>query len=107
MLKCQREIEKDFVVLAATAIEDKLQDDVDETIFALRNAEVKVWVLTGDKIETAINIGYSCKLLDEKQEVFTIDVTTKEELTERLEVVAKQVFFFSFSIIIFRSIKRS
>lgn len=91
MLKCQQEIENDFTVLAATAIEDKLQDEVDETISALRKAGVKVWVLTGDKIETAINIGYSCKLLDNKQEVFTIDVTNKEELNERLEAVAKRV----------------
>ena len=39
----------------------------------IREAGIKVWVLTGDKIETAINIGYSCRLLDEEMELFIID----------------------------------
>ena len=47
-----------------TAIEDKLQDDVPNTIADLAKAGIKVWVLTGDKEETAINIGYSCRLLE-------------------------------------------
>ena len=51
-------------LVGATAIEDKLQDEVGETIAKLKMAGIKIWVLTGDKIETAINIGYSCKLLD-------------------------------------------
>ena len=49
--------------MAATAIEDKLQENVGEVIADLKKAGINVWVLTGDKIETAINIGYSCKLL--------------------------------------------
>ena len=51
------------MLIGATAIEDKLQHRVPETIQSLRDAGVKVWVLTGDKIETAINIGFSCNLL--------------------------------------------
>lgn len=51
--------------IGATAIEDKLQDNVGDTISFIKRAGVKVWVLTGDKVETAINIGYSCKLLDD------------------------------------------
>jgi len=50
-------------LIGATAIEDKLQANVGNTIDAIKKAGIKVWVLTGDKIETAINIGYSCKLL--------------------------------------------
>ena len=57
-------IEKDYELLGATAIEDKLQEDVDKTIHSMKKAGIKVWVLTGDKTETAINIGFSCKLLD-------------------------------------------
>ena len=49
----------------ATAIEDKLQDGVPRTIANLRSAGIKIWVLTGDKQETAINIGYSCQLLSD------------------------------------------
>ena len=60
MNKLQDEIEKDLIIIGCTAIEDKLQDQVGETIAALRLAGIKVWVLTGDKVETAVNIGYSC-----------------------------------------------
>merc|ERR1740133_624551 len=56
-------IEKDMVLVGASAIEDKLQDEVPQTIADIRAAGIKIWVLTGDKMETAINIGYSCKLL--------------------------------------------
>ncbi|GMF08185.1 unnamed protein product [Ambrosiozyma monospora] len=49
-------IEKDLFLLGATAIEDKLQDGVPETISILQEAGIKVWVLTGDRQETAINI---------------------------------------------------
>jgi len=53
------EIEYDFEIVGATAIEDRLQDEVANTISVLKEAGIKIWVLTGDKIETAINIGYS------------------------------------------------
>ena len=56
-------IETDLTLLGATAIEDKLQDGVPETIANLILGGVKVWVLTGDKQETAINIGYSCQVI--------------------------------------------
>lgn len=46
-------------LLGATAIEDKLQDQVPETIEMLMKADIKIWILTGDKQETAINIGNS------------------------------------------------
>lgn len=51
-------------LIGATAIEDKLQDQVADTIQFMKRAGIKVWVLTGDKIETAINIGFSAGLLD-------------------------------------------
>ncbi|KAG8445141.1 hypothetical protein GDO86_010055 [Hymenochirus boettgeri] len=53
-------IEKDLVMLGATGVEDKLQDKVHETIEALRLAGIKVWVLTGDKQETAVSVSLSC-----------------------------------------------
>lgn len=56
-------IERKLKLIGATAIEDKLQEGVPETIEALLKADINVWVLTGDKQETAINIGYSCKLI--------------------------------------------
>uniref|UniRef100_A0A673SX93 Phospholipid-transporting ATPase n=1 Tax=Suricata suricatta TaxID=37032 RepID=A0A673SX93_SURSU len=61
--ECYDNIEKKFLLLGATAIEDHLQARVPETITTLLEANIKIWVLTGDKQETAINIAYSCKLL--------------------------------------------
>ncbi|CAK8565342.1 unnamed protein product [Lathyrus sativus] len=56
-------IERNLILLGATAVEDKLQNGVPECIDKLAQAGIKIWVLTGDKMETAINIGFSCRLL--------------------------------------------
>ncbi|XP_025852372.2 phospholipid-transporting ATPase IB-like [Vulpes vulpes] len=61
--ECYDKIEKKFLLLGATAIEDRLQARVPETIATLLKANIRIWVLTGDKQETAINIAYSCKLI--------------------------------------------
>ena len=60
-------IETNLTLIGSTAIEDRLQDEVDETIQFAKNAGIKVWVLTGDKIGTAINIGLSAGLLDQEK----------------------------------------
>uniref|UniRef100_A0A8B9Q2X0 Phospholipid-transporting ATPase n=1 Tax=Apteryx owenii TaxID=8824 RepID=A0A8B9Q2X0_APTOW len=74
------EIEKDLMLLGATAIEDKLQDGVPQTIETLAKASIKIWVLTGDKQETAVNIGYSCNLLnDDMADVFIIEGSTSDD----------------------------
>ncbi|KAI9744785.1 MAG: hypothetical protein M1818_001710 [Claussenomyces sp. TS43310] len=66
-------IEQDFDLAGATAIEDKLQKGVPETIDKLRRASIKIWMLTGDKRETAINIGHSCRLIKDYSSVITLD----------------------------------
>lgn len=71
--KLQDEIELNMTLVAATAIEDKLQDNVGKTISILKEAGLKLWVLTGDKIETAINIAFSCELLTDKLEQIVVD----------------------------------
>uniref|UniRef100_A0A3Q3M8J2 Phospholipid-transporting ATPase n=1 Tax=Labrus bergylta TaxID=56723 RepID=A0A3Q3M8J2_9LABR len=89
------EIEKDLLLLGATAIEDKLQDGVPQTIEQLSKADIKIWVLTGDKQETAENIGYSCNLLrEEMNEVFTVSGNSPEDVKEELrsEKVLKNTF---------------
>nr|XP_032514835.1 probable phospholipid-transporting ATPase IM isoform X3 [Danaus plexippus plexippus]XP_032514836.1 probable phospholipid-transporting ATPase IM isoform X3 [Danaus plexippus plexippus] len=79
------EIETDLMLLGVTAIEDKLQDGVPETIANLSMAGIKIWVLTGDKQETAINIGYSCQLLtDDMAEVFVIDGASHDDVERQL-----------------------
>ena len=66
-------IEHHLELSGATAIEDKLQKGVPETIDKLRRANIKLWMLTGDKRETAINIGYSCRLIKNFSTVFILD----------------------------------
>ncbi|KAJ1511213.1 hypothetical protein HMI55_006690, partial [Coelomomyces lativittatus] len=56
-------IEQGLCLLGVTAVEDKLQDQVPETLSLLVDAKIRVWMLTGDRVETAINIGYSCQLI--------------------------------------------
>ncbi|XP_053743815.1 phospholipid-transporting ATPase ID isoform X1 [Synchiropus splendidus] len=79
------QIEQDMMLLGATAIEDKLQDGVPETIAVLSLANIKIWVLTGDKQETAVNIGYSSKMLtDDMSEVFVINGQTVQGVRQEL-----------------------
>ncbi|KAK7116638.1 phospholipid-transporting ATPase ID-like isoform X1 [Littorina saxatilis] len=86
------EIETDLELVGASAIEDKLQDGVPETIANLALADIKIWVLTGDKQETAINIGFSCRLLtDEMEEPFIVDAESLEEVEQQLRTALTEV----------------
>ncbi|CAF1416732.1 unnamed protein product [Rotaria sp. Silwood1] len=78
------EIEKNMKLLGMTAIEDKLQDGVPQCIERLTEAEIKIWMLTGDKIETAENIGFSCRLLTDNMIIKRIDVETEEDVMNEL-----------------------
>ncbi|XP_005376734.1 PREDICTED: probable phospholipid-transporting ATPase IM isoform X2 [Chinchilla lanigera] len=79
------EIERDLMLLGATAVEDKLQEGVIDTIASLSLANIKIWVLTGDKQETAINIGYACNMLTEDMnDVFVVAGNTVGEVREEL-----------------------
>ena len=66
-------IERDLELAGATAIEDKLQDGVPESIDKLRRAKIKMWMLTGDKRETAINVGHSCRLIKDYSTITILD----------------------------------
>lgn len=66
-------IERQLELLGATGIEDQLQTQVPEAIASLQKAGIKVWVLTGDKQETAINIGYSSQLITPEMEVMVLN----------------------------------
>lgn len=87
-------IERDFYLLGATAIEDKLQDGVPDTIHTLQEAGIKVWVLTGDRQETAINIGMSCKLISEDMSLLIVNEesaqATRDNITKKLSAVRSQ-----------------
>ncbi|CAG9333982.1 unnamed protein product [Blepharisma stoltei] len=86
------EFEKDMELIGAAAIEDKIQEGVPEAIETLMGGGIKVWVLTGDKKETAINIGYSCKLLHPDMEIMKISANTMEESKQQIKTnLAKYV----------------
>ncbi|KAL3422317.1 phospholipid-translocating P-type ATPase [Phlyctema vagabunda] len=67
-------IERELTLLGGTAIEDRLQEGVPDTIALLAEAGIKLWVLTGDKVETAINIGFSCNLLNNDMELIVFKI---------------------------------
>lgn len=84
MEECADEIERDLLLLGGTAIEDRLQEGVPDTIALLGQAGIKVWVLTGDKVATAINIGYSCNLLESGMELLIVKGEQKENIESTL-----------------------
>ncbi|KAH7515836.1 hypothetical protein FEM48_Zijuj10G0068500 [Ziziphus jujuba var. spinosa] len=69
-------IEQDLILIGCTAIEDKLQEGVPTCIETLARAGIKIWVLTGDKMETAINIAYACNLINNEMKQFIISSET-------------------------------
>ena len=93
MNKVSDDLEQDFELVGSTAIEDKLQEDVGKTIYDIRQAGIQVWVLTGDKVETAMNIGMACKLLDNDMNTFILQSlkikTVKEEIKKYYEQQSK------------------
>ncbi|KAI1299680.1 hypothetical protein EDD11_006442 [Mortierella claussenii] len=77
-------IEHSLILLGGTAIEDRLQVGVPECIALLSRAGIKLWVLTGDKTETAINIGFACNLLQRDMILIIIQAQDKEDTREQL-----------------------
>src|SRR5271163_3127930 len=89
------EIERQLQLLGGTAIEDRLQDGVPDAIQHLADAGIKLWVLTGDRVETAINIGFSCNLLNNNMELIVFKVqpgTTADEAEIQLHDALERNF---------------
>ncbi|KAI8980872.1 hypothetical protein BDB01DRAFT_795934 [Pilobolus umbonatus] len=84
------EIEANMLLMGGTAIEDRLQDGVPETIAKLAQAGIKLWVLTGDKTETAINIGFSCNLITLDMELIVVKADEREQVAVELEKALKR-----------------
>lgn len=83
--KVANHVENHLTLLGASGIEDKLQQGVPEAIESLRTAGIKVWVLTGDKQETAISIGYSSKLLTNDLNQIVINNNSKHSCRRSLD----------------------
>ncbi|XP_053423350.1 phospholipid-transporting ATPase VB isoform X2 [Nycticebus coucang] len=91
LMETAQHLENQLTLLGATGIEDRLQEGVPDTIAALREAGIQVWVLTGDKQETAVNIAYSCRLLDETDTVYTINTENQETCESILNCTLEEV----------------
>jgi len=83
-------IENKMKLVGATGIEDRLQEGVPDAIARLREAGIVVWVLTGDKQETAINIAYSCKLFSPGMEVIKLNARSRDAAESSLSLYLEQ-----------------
>lgn len=83
--------EKNLELLGVTAIEDRLQDGVPECIHSLREAGIRVWVLTGDKIETAVNIAYSSRLFSPSMDLLNIGANGVRAVSDLLDEHLKRI----------------
>lgn len=85
------EVESKLNLIGSTAVEDKLQEDVAFTLEELRRAGIKIWVLTGDKRETAINISYACKhFSNHMQKLLMTDIKNVDQIRKRIKFFRKQ-----------------
>eukprot|EP00340_Litonotus_pictus_P008976 CAMPEP_0170518900 /NCGR_PEP_ID=MMETSP0209-20121228/4493_1 /TAXON_ID=665100 ORGANISM="Litonotus pictus, Strain P1" /NCGR_SAMPLE_ID=MMETSP0209 /ASSEMBLY_ACC=CAM_ASM_000301 /LENGTH=1203 /DNA_ID=CAMNT_0010804651 /DNA_START=222 /DNA_END=3830 /DNA_ORIENTATION=+ len=98
LLDLFNEIESGFHYVGSSAIEDKLQENVGSTIESLMNAKIRVWVLTGDKKETAIEIGKSCRLVHSPEEMDAIDLANTRDINDTKQEVEEKVnkWFYKF-----------
>ena len=85
--KCAEIIENDLILLGATAVEDKLQDGVPETISMLLEAGLHVWILTGDKLETSLSVALSSMLLTD---IMPVVIFRDDQLIDSESEVAKK-----------------
>lgn len=84
-------IESNLRIIGVTSVEDRLQEDVEGTLFALRQAGIKIWILTGDKLETAVNISDSCKHFSREMFKFVLkNLKTTDEIEENFSIINEQ-----------------
>ncbi|KAI4570209.1 hypothetical protein MJT46_019639 [Ovis ammon polii x Ovis aries] len=91
LMETAQHLENQLTLLGATGIEDRLQEGVPDTIAALREAGIQLWVLTGDKQETAVNIAYACRLLDQTDTVYSINTENQETCDSILNLALEEV----------------
>ena len=86
------EIEKDLTFLGCSAIEDKLQYGVPETINILMTCGIRIWVLTGDKQDTAEQIGRQCHLIDDEMKLFNLSTIdgNRNDIYEKMSLLVEQ-----------------
>ncbi|EPQ01396.1 Putative phospholipid-transporting ATPase VD [Myotis brandtii] len=91
LLESAMRLENKLTLLGATGIEDRLQEGVPESIDALHKAGIKIWMLTGDKQETAVNIAYACKLLEPDDKLFVLNTQSKDACEVLMGTILKEL----------------
>ncbi|XP_073093761.1 phospholipid-transporting ATPase VD isoform X1 [Manis javanica] len=91
LLESAMRLENKLTLLGATGIEDRLQEGVPESIEALHEAGIKIWMLTGDKQETAVNIAYACKLLAPEDKLFILNTQSKDACEMLMGTILKEL----------------
>ncbi|XP_047209198.1 phospholipid-transporting ATPase IG isoform X4 [Girardinichthys multiradiatus] len=85
LMDVYNQVETEMTLIGATAVEDQLQDEAAQTMEALQVAGMKVWVLTGDKMETAKSTCYACGLFKKNTELLELTLRTLEDGGRRRE----------------------
>ncbi|XP_043294275.1 phospholipid-transporting ATPase VD isoform X1 [Cervus canadensis] len=91
LLESAMRLENKLTLLGATGIEDRLQEGVPEAIEALHQAGIKIWMLTGDKQETAVNIAYACKLLEPSDKLFILNTESKNACEMLMDTILEEL----------------
>lgn len=91
LLESAMRLENKLTLLGATGIEDRLQEGVPEAIEALHKAGIKIWMLTGDKQETAVNIAFACKLLEPNDKLFILNTESKNACEMLMDTILKEL----------------
>lgn len=84
-------IESGYELLGASAIEDKLQEEVPETLRLLIDAGIRVWILTGDKQETAIEVGKSCNLIKSDMRLIILSSDSRDIYVEKMQSLKNEL----------------
>ena len=92
ILRTQNELEREMDFLGVTGVEDKLQENVELTIESLKAAGIQIWMLTGDKVETATNIAISTGLKARKNQLFFLrEILDPNEVLSKLETLHRYI----------------
>lgn len=86
-MQCLDDIECGLELVGVTAVEDKLQKEVPESIAQLLAARIKLWMITGDKQETAINIAVSCRLFRSSDDILMCNASSHDAAIELVRKV--------------------
>ncbi|XP_060103342.1 phospholipid-transporting ATPase VD-like [Heteronotia binoei] len=92
LLESALRLENNLTLLGATGIEDRLQEGVPDTIASLRRAGITIWMLTGDKHETAVNVAHACRLLEPFDRLFTLKAVNQDSCEQLIDSILAEMW---------------